>query len=306
MVVGSYNADLAVICENIPRPGETALGKKFNIGSGGKGSNQAVGIKRLGADVYFVGRIGNDVFAANAREMFGREGIDTRFVFESADAHTGVALISINEKGENSITVAPGANNCLSKDDIKRSEAVMSECSHLLIQLEIPLETVEYAVSAAKKKGLAVVLNPAPAHRNVSAGLLKSVDVLTPNEHEAGMLSGIEVKNTEDAVSAGKKLLETGAGQVIITCGAKGSVLINKEGVKRFPAYKVEVVDTTGAGDAFNAGLVYALSRGHTISEAIDFGSRAGALEATRLGVADAMPTLEEMTNKSSATDKHG
>lgn len=294
MVIGSYNVGLAVVVPRIPRPRETIMGSRFDMGPGGKGSNQAIGIRRLGGYVYYVGKIGNDIFAKGARELFLKEGLDTRFIFEESETYTGVGIISIDEKGENAIAVAPGANFCLTPTDIRQAKKIMSECRYLLIQLEIPLATVEYAVSMAKELGLTVILNPAPAQK-LSKNVLSNVDILTPNEIETEILTDATVRSHEDAMSAGVKLLEEGVKGIVITCGQDGALLITRESSKHFPGYKVNVVDTTGAGDAFNAGLVYALGQGYELSQAIDFANKVAALEITKRGVIPGLPTLEEV-----------
>ncbi len=294
IVIGSYNVGLAVVAPRIPRPGETIMGSKFDMGPGGKGSNQAIGIKRLGGCVYYVGKIGDDIFAKEAKKLFLKEGLNTRFIFEESGIYTGAGIISIDKTGENAITVAPGANFCLAPADIKQTKEVMSECSYLLIQLEIPLVTVEYAVSMANELGLMVILNPAPPHK-LSKNVLSNVDILTPNEIEMEVLTDMSIRNREDVISAGKKLLEEGVKRIVITCGQDGALLITKKFFKHFPGNKVKVVDTTGAGDAFNAGLVYALSQDYELSQAIDFANKVGALETTKLGVILGLPTLGEV-----------
>lgn len=294
MVVGSYCAAFGVTGPGIPRLGETIIGSEFWLGPGGKGSNQAIAIKRLGGDVYFLAKIGDDALAEEAKRLFQKEGLNTKFILEEPNTHTGAGIIFTDKKGRNAIAVAPGANGHLGKEDIYKFKDTISECQYLLVQMEIPLATVQYAVSLSKKLGLRVILNPAPAHK-LSKETVKNIDILIPNETEAEVLTDMSVKNYEEAVSAGRKLLEEGVKYVVMTLGENGALLVTDSSIKHFPAYRVKVVDTTGAGDAFNAGLVYGLSQGYNLSEAIDFGNKAAALVVTRLGVVPALPTLNEI-----------
>ena len=296
LVVGSYNVGLTVLGSRIPRPGETVMGHAFDMGPGGKGSNQAIGLARLGGDVSFVGRLGNDVFGRDALDLFAQEGIDTQFVAVDDDAHTGAGIISVDEKGQNAIHVAPGANYRLSVDDLDRAAALFETAAFLLVQLETPVAVVAEAVRRAKQAGMTVILNPAPAQK-LDAELLAMIDILTPNEAEAETLSGIPVSDPASAERAGQYLRSQGAGTVILTLGEAGALLIDEQSSRPFDAYRVDAVDTTGAGDAFNAGLTYALAAGMALDDAVDFAAKTGALCVTRVGVVPGLPRLADIEN---------
>jgi len=294
IVIGSYCAAFGVVAPRIPKVGETIKGSEFWMGPGGKGSNQAIGIKRLGGDVCFLTKVGGDVLAEEAKRLFYKEGLDTKFILEEPNTHTGAGLIFTDEKGRNAIAIAPGANQYLTREDIHIFKDTISKCQYLLVQMEISLDTVEYAIRFGKELGLYIIVNPAPAHR-LSKKAMECIDILVPNEMEAEVLASMPVSNYREAVAAGSKLLDEGVKNVIITLGENGAVLVTPDGAKHFQGYKVKVVDTTGAGDAFNAGLVYALSKGYSLHEAIDFANKTGAFVVTKLGVVPALPTLEEI-----------
>ena len=296
VVVGSSNTDMVVQTPHIPAPGETVLGGEFIMAAGGKGANQAVAAARLGAEVTFVARVGQDVFGEQALAGFRREGLDTRHVVTDPEAVSGVALIFVDAGGENSIAVAPGANARLSPDDVRRAREVIEAADVLLLQLEIPLETVQMAAEVAHRAGVRVILNPAPAPADpLPAELLTCVDVLTPNESEAGLLIGTKVADTSDAELAARRLIERGVGAVIVTLGARGALAVTPEGQQLVPSFPVDVVDTTAAGDAFNGGLAVALAGKKSLAEAIRFASACGALAATRMGAQPSLPAADEV-----------
>ncbi len=291
VVVGSYNTDLTVFAESLPGPGETVLGGRLVTGPGGKGANQAIGASRLGADVAFVCKLGRDRFGADARELFIDERIDGPGVLVS-DHPTGTALIVVDAAGENQIAVAPGANRDLHPDDI--DPALFAGCDVVLVQLEIPLDSVERAVRVGRQAGAMIVLNPAPA-RALDPGLLQMIDVVTPNEVELATMTA-----STDVEAAAAALLGAGIPAVVVTRGAHGAVVVTAGGVTPFAALTAAVVDTTGAGDAFNAGLAVALSEGSELGDAIELGMRAAAYCVTREGVLAGLPTRSELIAGSS------
>ena len=293
-VIGSYGIGLFISAPRIPRPGETLIGHSFQEHHGGKGSNQAVGIARLGGKVEIACCIGADDSGNKAMSLWKSEGVGVNYVKQRKEVSTGIGFIIVDENRENCIVFDTGANRAFSSADVEDAWDIISQSQIALMQMEIPIETVATATELGRKAGAKVILNPAPA-RKLSKKILSNVDILTPNETETEILTDMPVRNRKEAISAGKKLLEKGVKQVIITCGKDGALLISKESIKHFHGYKVNVVDTTGAGDAFNAGLVYVLSQGHEISQAIDFANKAGALETTKLGVVPGLPTLEEI-----------
>jgi ribokinase len=293
VVVGSYNIGLTVVSPRLPVPGQTVLGETFDMGPGGKGSNQAIGARRLGADVTLVAKVGSDVFGAGARDLFRSEGLLGPSIL-SADTHTGVGLIMVDERGMNMIAVAPGANSLLADGDLDAISGLFEGASHLLCQLECPPELFVAAARRARQAGVATVLNPAPA-APLADEAYALIDVLTPNETELSVLAGTPVQEPEEARAAARSLLRRGVGQIVVTLGDRGTLWVHHDGEEAFPAYPVHVRDTTGAGDAFNAGLVTALAAGVAITDAIRLGARAGAFCVTRLGVIEGLPTREQL-----------
>jgi ribokinase len=294
IVVGSYNTDLAVTAPRFPAPGETLLGGSLRIGPGGKGSNQAIAAARLGAEVSFVGRLGRDPFGEEARKTLAREGVDSSCVVADGEAPTGAAIILVSESGENEIVVAPGANLNLSPEDVDAAASLFTKGSVLLTQLEVSPAATARAAELARAAGAFSILNPAPATRE-TIRLLPLFDLLTPNATEAGIIAGTAVETEEAAKETGRRLLERGARVVLITLGRRGSVLVSPEREIHIPAFPVEARDTTGAGDAFNGALAFALARGEALDTALTFASAAAALSVTRPGTADSMPTLAEV-----------
>lgn len=291
IVVGSANVDLVVRTPHIPRAGETVLGGSLVTALGGKGANQAVGAARLGAKVTLVACVGQDHFGAQCVEGYRAERIITSYVRREADESTGVALIAVDAEGENSIVVASGANMMLAPSDVEGAASVFEDADVLLMQLEVPLETVLAAARLARDHHVRVILNPAPA-RQVPAELLQYVDVLTPNRIELAQLAALPeetVRNMPDE-EVMKRLLGLGVPSGVITLGAEGALAGGSWGVVRIPGFEVQAVDTTAAGDAFNAGLAVALGSGQSLAEATRFACACGALAATKLGAQPSLP----------------
>lgn len=292
VVVGSSNTDMVVKVPHLPAPGETVLGGEFVMAPGGKGANQAVAAARLGAKVTLVACIGEDIFGEQAAAGFRRAGIDTRYVTRDPQAASGVALIAVDPAGENSITVAPGANMRLSPDDVRAAAAAIQGADGLLLQLEVPMETALTAARLAQQAQVRVILNPAPAPPGpLPAELLACVDVLTPNENEVLKLIDAPL-NIERAA---RQALASGVGAVVVTLGAQGALMVTNGGQQLVPGFRVQAVDTTAAGDAFNGGLAVALAEGKPLAQAIRFANACGALATTRLGAQPSLPTAEQV-----------
>ena len=293
-VIGSSNTDMVVKTSRIPRPGETVIGGTFMMIPGGKGANQAVAAARLGGNVTFVARTGNDMFGDRSMFNYKEAGIDTRYIFRDKEQPSGVALICVDDHAENSIVVSPGANGALSVQDIESVKKELESASYLLMQLETPMETVEHAARLASEAGVKVILNPAPATQ-LSRELLKNVYLITPNETEAELLTGITVNDTEDAKRAADQLSGLGVENVIITLGASGALIRDAGGYAFQEARKVDAVDTTAAGDVFNGALCVALTEGMEIREAARFASVAASVSVTRMGAQSSIPSREEV-----------
>lgn len=294
IVIGSSNTDMVVKCKKLPTPGETILGGAFLMNPGGKGANQAVAAARLNGIVTFVTKTGNDHFGEQSKLLFEKEGIDTRFLIRDQKNPSGVALIAVDENGENTIVVASGSNATLSAYDIDEEIYVADKEDVYLMQLEIPVGTVEYVAQKVSDKGNRVILNPAPA-RLLSQELLDSVYVLTPNEIEAEILTGIKVENASSAERSAMKLLDKGVKNVIITMGAAGAYLCTPEISKMIPVVPVKAVDTTAAGDVFNGALAVALAEGKDLEEAVGFANKAASISVTRLGAQASAPYRNEL-----------
>ena len=294
IVIGSSNVDMVVRTSHLPAPGETILGGEFFMNQGGKVANQAVAIKRLGGNLIFMAKLGNDVLGRQSVGYFKKEGIDTRYIAFDEDSASGVALISVDDHAENSIVVASGANMLLNEQDVDKMLEEMCEGDILLMQLEIPLQTVEYAARKAFGKGVKVVLNPAPA-RSLPKELFRHLYMVTPNRIEAEMLTGIKIANDADVEKVAEEICAMGVKNVIITLGSKGC-LIREEGVSyRIDAFKVEPVDTTAAGDTFNGALCVGLSEGMDLKQAAVMASKASSIAVTRMGAQSSIPYREEL-----------
>lgn len=293
-VIGSSNTDMVIKSSNLPAPGETIIGGDFLMTPGGKGANQAVAAARLGGDTTFITKTGNDIFGKQAVQTFEKEGIHTEFIATDPDKPSGVALIMVDGQGENCISVALGSNGTLNSQDIDRATAQIKSSELVLMQLEIPLTTVEYAASMASKAGIKVVLNPAPA-QELSDKLLKSLYLLTPNETEAEMLSGIKVIDEVSASKAAAKIKALGVKNVIITMGASGAFVSTNSEELMIQAPKVQAVDTTAAGDTFNGALVVALAEQSSFIEAVKFANQAASISVTKLGAQASVPYRKDI-----------
>jgi ribokinase len=289
LVIGSLNTDLVVRAPHFPQPGETISGGDLQIIPGGKGANQAVAAARQGTSVAMLGRVGKDSFGPFLLDSLKSNSVDTTHVLADASA-TGTAIIVVDANGQNSIVLSAGANGKVSTKDI---DALDIEAKILLLQLEIPLETVIHAAQWGKQKGMIVILNPAPA-RELPDQLIANVDYILPNETELNLLTGVSVTDAASAEQAARILITRGARNVLVTLGAKGALLISSKQVIQVDAYKVDVVDTTAAGDAFIGGFASALLRGVEIGEAVKYANACGALAATKFGAQPSLPTKEE------------
>jgi ribokinase len=294
VVVGSANIDMVVSTSRFPIAGETILGKSFHMFPGGKGANQAVCAAKLGGEVQFIGRMGDDIFRDRLFESMHKDGVDLLEVLIDRETSTGIALIMVDDEGRNEIVVVPGSNMNLSPRDIDSKADVISAARVVLMQLEIPLETVIHTAKNAKKNAAAIILNPAPA-RELPERLFSLVDYLTPNESEAEMLTGIRVTSIESAGKAARSLMDRGVSNVIVTLGEKGSLFVNDRCEKHFPAVSVKPVDTTAAGDAFNGAFALSIVKGMEIDDGVRFATTVAALSVTRMGAQSSMPTPEEL-----------
>lgn len=294
IVVGSSNTDMVIKAEKLATPGETVIGGKFLMNAGGKGANQAVATARLGCPTVFVCKIGDDIFGRQARQQFVQEGINTDFVVVDTENPSGVALINVDAKGENCITVAPGANAHLSIEDIENASSIFERDNILLIQLETPIKTVEYTIQKAYEYGLKVILNPAPAAQ-LSSSVFPFIHTITPNETEAELLTGVKVTDFESAQKAGKVFAALGVQNIIITLGAKGAYLKSADFEGVIDAPQVEAIDTTAAGDCFSGALAVAIYEEKILSEAVKFACKAASIAVTRMGAQASMPSRAEM-----------
>ena len=296
VVVGSYNTDMTIKAARIPRPGETILGGRFAIGAGGKGANQAVAAARAGARVWLVARIGNDAFGEEALRRIQHEYINTDYLRRDSEAATGVACIVVDDAGENSIVVASGANANLQPNDLIAAEEIIAQADVMLLQLESPLPTVMAAVRLAAKHGVTVVLNPAPA-QTLPENLLEHVTIISPNEVEAEMLTGVKIDGEKSLVAAAERLHAQGPPTVLITRGPKGVFISSAGETHLLPAFQVTAIDTTGAGDVFNGCLAAFLTKARSLTAAATMASAAAAISVTRLGAQASAPRLAEIEN---------
>ncbi len=302
-VIGSSNTDMVVKSDKLPLPGETVLGGVFFMNAGGKGANQAVAASRMAGHVVFVAHVGSDIFGQQAIQHFRRENINTSFVTTDSEHPSGVALIIVDAKGENSISVASGSNGYLDVMKVKAALKDLVAPAIVLLQMEIPEATVEGTIAMSKAKKLKVILNPAPG-RSLSPALLRQLDVITPNESEAELLTGIRVTDSNSAAKAAKKLFDLGVPNVVITLGAKGAYLLTGNLGKHIPAPPVKAVDTTAAGDCFNGALAVALSENKALEEAVILACHAASISVTRLGAQASMPYRREVDELQTAFQK--
>ena len=295
IVVGSSNTDMVVKVPHIPAPGETVMGSELLTIQGGKGANQAVGAARAGGEVVFIACVSDDAFGTESVENYKKDGIDTTWIKVKPGIHSGVALINVAEDGENSIAVAPGANSHLLPEDITKAKEAFEGAGVVLVQLEIPMETVSAVATLAGEFGVPMILNPAPGAK-LPQDLLKKISIITPNETEAALLTGTKEVNDDTIPLMAKDLYDLGIETVIITLGSRGVYLLNGDFQGMIPGYKVKAVDTTAAGDVFNGALATALSGNKTVRQAIDFAQRAAAISVTRMGAQPSAPQLDEIT----------
>ncbi len=299
VVVGSSNTDMVVKSDRIPVPGETVTGGTFVLAPGGKGANQAVAAARLGAQVTFVAKVGTDMFGKEAIENYQKEGIHTEYIEQDPNSATGVALILVDAQGENLISVASGANFQLKPDDVLKAESAIKEADLVVVQLETPLETIEFTAELAARAGVPLLLDPAPAPDGcLPDDLMKKITVLKPNETEAQRLTGIPVTDISSAQKAADVLLDKGVKQVLITLGSQGAWFVETPGQgELIPAFPVKAVDTTAAGDAFSGALAVGLAAGEPFKNAALFASKAAALSVTQLGAQPSLPCLYDVEN---------
>ena len=294
IVVGSANTDMVIKADKFPLPGETILGGKFFMFPGGKGANQAVAASRLKGKVIFIVKVGNDIFGKQALHQFSKEGINTDFIVTDQNQPSGVALITIDSKGENTIVVAQGATGTLSSEDVQKAENEFERADIVLMQLEIPIDTVIHAAKLATLHRKKVILNPAPA-RHLPDDLLNKLFIITPNESETETLLGIKISDMNSIKTAARKLHEKGVTNVVITLGAEGAYIYNAQGGRHITTTKVETVDTTAAGDVFNGALAVAISENKTLDQAVEFANRAAAISVTRMGAQASAPYRNEI-----------
>jgi len=298
IVVGSSNTDMVIKAPKFPVPGETLLGGTFFMFPGGKGANQAVAAARLGGQITFVARVGNDIFGNQALQQFQQEGINTEYIISDPKNPSGVALITLDTKGENTIVVAQGANGALTPEDVNKAEKEFEKAEIILMQLETPLDTIRSAIALASRYGKKVILNPAPA-QSLPEDLFKELFIITPNESETETLLGVKISDLNSIEQAAQRLYGLGVKNVVITLGVEGAYLFNSEGGRHIPTLKVTPVDTTAAGDVFNGALAVAIAEGNSPVKAIEFANRAAALSVTRMGAQSSAPYRSELTNSS-------
>lgn len=294
VVLGSVNADHVLQVASFPRPGETLHGHSYCVIPGGKGANQAVAAARLGADVAFIACVGDDSFGYQMREEFAKEGMNTEAVLVEENVPTGIAMIQVAATGENSICISAEANACLTPDRLEPHHHLLANADTLLMQLETPIETIEAAAKVAQEAGTRVVLNPAPA-QPLSDDLLQLIDMITPNETEAELLTGVKVEDTASAQKAADVLHAKGIKQVMITLGSQGVWISNEGKGQQVPGFRVDAKDTTAAGDTFNGALLTGLQEGKALDDAIRFAHAAAAISVTRMGAQTSIPHRREV-----------
>lgn len=294
VVIGSCNTDMVITTDRLPKPGETVLGGDFKMFAGGKGANQAVAAARLGGNVSFIAKIGDDLFGKQSIEKFKGEGIDIQHIFMDSHLPTGVALITVDQKGENCIAVASGANAALTPPHIEKVKEIIENAAILLMQLEIPIETVEYTAKLAYEKGIKVILNPAPA-TSLSDKLLKCLYAIIPNIIEAENLSGIKINDWDSAKQAANIISSKGVDIVVITLGENGALIKDGPNYYGIPGSKVDVVDTTAAGDTFCGAFCVALSEKYSVEQAAEIANKAASISVSRQGAQSSIPYRKEV-----------
>ena len=296
VVIGSYNTDLRIKTSRIPLPGETIIGGIFSEGGGGKGANQAVAAVRAGADVSFIARVGNDLLGKEGIQRLADEQINTQYIFHDTNVPTGVAFIVVDNRGENSIVVASGANALLSPADIETAKDEIACANVLLLQLESPIETIRAAIKKSHEQGSTVILNPAPA-QPLEKNLLQEIDIITPNKVEAEMITGIKVTDEESLRSIVEKFFEFGIKNVFITLGSKGVFAGLPNSMELIPAFNVCSVDSTGAGDVFSGSLAAFVAEGMDLEKAAKMANASASISVTRMGAQNSAPQRIEVEN---------
>ena len=296
-VIGSSNTDMVIKSNSIPKPGETVIGGDFYNFQGGKGANQAVAAAKLGGKVTLICKVGNDSFGNKSIENYQAYNINTKHILKDKKENTGIALIMVDKNGENSISVASGANSKLMIKDVDFLEKELEKNDIVLVQLEIPLVVVEYLITLCNRKNIKLILNPAP-FKKIKDEFLKYVHTITPNMIEAKSLTKIDVIDTESSKLAAQKLLNKGVKNVLITMGSNGVLFMSKKQMAHLKAKKVKVIDTTAAGDTFNGALASAFSFGMDIIESIEFSNSAAAFSVSKLGAQDSIPSIDQLENK--------
>lgn len=294
-VIGSLNMDLVVKVDKRPKGGQTVIGGDFKEVPGGKGANQAVAMARLGGNVNMIGKVGTDGFGETLLNALKNDNVNTEYI-NKADVATGVAMITVDSNAENSIVVAPGANFKVDKDYIDASIEGIEKSDIVVLQLETPIETINYALKKSKELGKYTILNPAPAVK-LDDEIISNVDLLTPNETELEILSGVDIQTEADIEKAAQIMINKGVKELIVTLGSKGSLYINKEKSIFKKAYKVNAIDTTAAGDSYTGALAVAFANDKNIEESMDFASKVGALSVQKEGAQSSLPTLEDVQN---------
>lgn len=296
VVIGSCNTDMVIKVHHLPLPGETIIGYDFMTNQGGKGANQAVAVARMGGDTAFIARLGDDGFGRNSLALLKKEGIDTEYVNFTEGVSTGVAMIPVDEKGENSIIVASGANAMLSEADIDAAKELIANASIVLMQLETPIPTLMQAAKIAHEAGVKVVLNPAPFPKEpLPAEFLQNVDLIIPNETEITGMTGVEINSKDTIKKAMLRICEIGVKNVVLTAGGAGAYLLENDELVNVPTFKTNVVDTTAAGDTFCGSLCVALSRGESLNDAVRFANKAASISVSRMGAWRSIPQKEEV-----------
>jgi ribokinase len=294
VVVGSSTTDLVVNVPRLPVPGETVIGTGSQIFSGGKGANQAAAASRCGSDVYFVGRIGSDHFGDMQVESLKEAGVNVDFLHRDSETPSAIGMINLMETGENAIVVAPGSNHTLTPRDIDSAMDIIASAGLVLLQLEIPIQTTLHVIEKCSETGCRIILNPAPAD-SLPMEILRKVDILTPNEIEMAALAGIRTDSRTDLAKAGKYLVDLGINNVIITLGKSGIIWCSRDSAKHYPAFSVDPVDTTGAGDTFNGALAHGLLKNYSRDDTCRFAMAAAAISTTRYGAQPSIPTKREI-----------
>mgnify|MGYP003196139734 FL=1 len=295
LVFGSSNADMILKTVNIPQKGETVRCEDYKNAAGGKGANQACACAKLGADTVFLSAVGSDQFADMVLSSLRAAGTDVSRVLKSASQSTGFAVINVDSVGENTIVVVPGANQLCTEEYISENLAAIADADICLVQLELPGKSVYEFIRQAKLCGKTVIFNPAPASKDIPDDIYDGLDYITPNETEIAQITGMAAESEAEIAAAAERLLEKGVKNVIVTIGSKGVIHVSSEGARRYPAYKVKSVDTTAAGDTFNAGLAVALLEGKGLQDAISFGNAAAGISVTRNGAQPSIPSREEV-----------